>query len=216
VSLGVTTETLIAMAYNIPTLAKGRIVGGPDWLNVGAYDIQAKIPDAEFAAMQKMRPEQSRERRQLMEQSLLADRFKLKAHFETREMPVYALVLAKSGSKLTPAKEDETENIAVSGDAQESEMNATAAKSDNLMRLLQIQPDVGDRLLVNQTGLTGAYNFTLKWTREQPGGSDPGSSNADAPSFFTALQEQLGLRLVPTKAQVEVIVIDHIERPSEN
>jgi bla regulator protein blaR1 len=216
VSLVATPGLLISMAYNIPALSKGRILGGPDWLNVDYYDIQAKIPEAEFAAMQKMRPAQSRERRQLMEQSLLADRFKLKVHFETREMPVYALVLAKGGSKLTPAKDGESENISISGDAQTSEMKATAAKPANLARLLQMQPDAGDRMLVDQTGLTGTYDFTLKWSREQPGGSDSGASNTDAPSFFTALQEQLGLRLVPTKAPVEVIVIDHIEQPSPN
>jgi len=79
-----------------------------------------------------------------------------------------------------------------------------------------MQPDIGDRMLINQTGLSGSYNFALKWSREQSAGSDNGAPISDAPSFFTALQEQLGLRLVPTKAPTEVIVIDHIEHPTEN
>jgi bla regulator protein BlaR1 len=217
VSLHVNPAMLIAMAYNLPLPSEGRIVGGPDWLKTDVYEIQAKISDAVYAEMQKMPPAASREQRQLMEQSLLADRFGLKVHFETRDMPVYALVAAKGGPKLAPAKEGEQENISVSGDAQASDLKASAAKLDDLLRLLQMQPDVSGRMLINQTGLPGVYNFTLRWSREQSSGADNGAaSTADAPAFFTALQEQLGLRLVPTKAATEVIVIDHIEHPSEN
>ena len=216
VSLHVTPAMLIAMAYNLQLPSEGRIVGGPDWLKSDNYEIQAKIPDALFADMQKMPPAKSREQRLLMEQSLLATRFNLKVHFETRDMPVYALVAAKGGPKLTPAKDGEQENISVSGDAGGSELKASAAKLDDLVRLLQMQPDISGRMLINQTELSGTYNFALKWGREQASGSDNGTPASDAPSFFTALQEQLGLRLVPTKAPVEVIVIDHIDHPTEN
>jgi bla regulator protein BlaR1 len=216
VSLHVTPAMLIAMAYNLQLPSEGRIVGGPDWLKTDNYDIQAKIPDALFAEMQKMPPAKSREQRLLMEQSLLAARFHLKAHFETRDMPVYALVAAKGGPKLTPAKDGEQENISVSGDAGGSELKASAARLDDLVRLLQMQPDLSGRMPINQTGLAGTYDFALKWSREQTSGPDNGAPASDAPSFFTALQEQLGLRLVPTKAPVEVVVIDHIEHPTEN
>jgi uncharacterized protein (TIGR03435 family) len=216
-SLHVTSTMLIAMAYNLPLPTEGRIIGGPDWLKTESYDIQAKIADALFQAIQKMPPDQSKQQRQLMEQSLLADRFKLKVHFETRDMPVYALVAAKGGPKLTPSKEGEAESIFVNGGADGSELKATAAKLDNLARLLQMQPDTAGRMLVNQTGLAGTYNFTLKWSRDQPAGSDSGlPATSESPSFFTALQEQLGLRMVPTKASMEVVVIDHIEHPTEN
>jgi bla regulator protein BlaR1 len=215
-SLHVTPNMLVSMAYNLPMPGEGRIVGGPDWMKTDNYDIQAKIADALFQAMQKMPPDLSKQQRQLMEQSLLADRFKLKVHFETRDLPVYALVAAKGGPKLTPAKEGEPENISVTGGADGSELKATAAKLDNLARLLQMQPEAAGRMLVNQTGITGTYNFTLKWSRDQSAGSDAGLPAGDGPSFFTALQEQLGLRLVPTKAPSEVIVIDHIYHPSEN
>jgi len=216
VTLHANAAMLIAMAYNLPLPSEGRIVGGPDWLKTDNYEIQAKIPDALYADMQKMPPAKSREQRALMEQSLLATRFGLKVHFETRDMPVYALVAAKGGPKLTPAKEGEQENISVSGDAGASELKASAAKLDDFVRLLQMQPDTQGRMLINQTELSGTYNFALKWSREQASGSDNGAAPSDAPSFFTALQEQLGLRLVPTKAPTEVIVIDHIEHPTEN
>jgi len=216
-SLHVTSNMLIAMAYNLPLPTEGRVLGGPDWMKTDSYDIQAKIADALFQAMQKMPPDQSRQQRQFMEQSLLADRFKLKVHFETRDMPVYALVVAKGGPKLTPSKDGEPESIFVTGGAEGSELKATAAKLDNLARLLQMQPDTAGRMLVNQTGLTGTYNFTLKWSRDQSAGSDSGlPATSESPSFFTALQEQVGLRMVPTKAPMEVVVIDHIEHPTEN
>ena len=103
---------LIASAYNLPVGSeKSRIVGGPEWLSSDQYEIQAKIEDSLYAAMQKMTPAQQREQVALMEQSLLADRFNLKVHFETREMPVYALVVAKGGPKLTPAKDGEASKL---------------------------------------------------------------------------------------------------------
>jgi uncharacterized protein (TIGR03435 family) len=158
--------------------------------------------------MQKMNPAQQREQVSLMEQSLLADRFKLKVHFETREMPGFALVIAKGGPKLTPAKDGESTRLSL----HQNEMTATAITLDQWIH----SPFLGGRVVVDQTGLKGTYNFTLTWS-DQPVNSDAGQENGtDAPSLFTAVQEQMGLKLVPTKAPVEVIVIDHIERPSEN
>jgi uncharacterized protein (TIGR03435 family) len=108
------TALLIASAYNLPVGSESRmIVETPDWLNSEAdrYEVQAKIEDSLYPAMRKMTPAQQREQVALMEQSLLADRFKLKVHFETREMPVYALVIAKDGPKLTPAKDGEASKL---------------------------------------------------------------------------------------------------------
>jgi bla regulator protein BlaR1 len=123
------------------------------------YEVTGKIDAARYAAMQKMSAPRQREQVSLMEQSLLADRFQLKAHVETRQMPEYALVVVKSGSQI-----------------------------------------------VNKTGLQGRFNFTLKFS----------GSVDDAPALPTALQEQLGLRLVSENGPMEVVVIDHLERPSEN
>jgi uncharacterized protein (TIGR03435 family) len=188
-------------------------VGSPDWLRTDQYEIQAKIEDALYAAMQKMTPTQQREQVDLMEQSLLADRFKLKVHFETRDMPVYALVVAKGGPKLTPAKDGESSRLSSLPDNEHgTEMTAIAVTLDQFAH----SPlwGKGGRLVVDQTGLKGTYDFTLKWSSEQLVAGQ--ESGVDAPSVFTAIQEQLGLRLVPSKAPVEVIVIDHIEPPSAN
>jgi len=209
---------LIASAYNLPVASESRIVGGPDWMgseSSNRYEIQAKIEDSRYAAMQTMSPAQQSEQVDLMEQSLLADRFKLKVHFEKREMPVYALVVAKGGPKLTPAESGESSKLFSAPTDRGSKITAEAVTLDDFANSPLLS--MGGRLVVNQTGLKGTYDFTLESGPDRPVAPDAGQEGvADAPSFFTAVQEQLGLRLVPTKAPVEVIVIDHIEKPSEN
>lgn len=206
---------LIAQAYNLSALsAKSQMEGGPEWVDTNRYEIEAKIEESMNAAMQKMPAAERQQQVQLMEQSLLAERFKLKVHFETRELPEYALVVAKGGAKMKAAAEGEMRQISTTGTGQGSEMKATAQTVGDLAHMLQMQPEMSGRLIVDQTGLTGTYDFAMKWTREQ--GADADSPGGDAPTYFTALQEQLGLKLVPTKGPVEVVVIDHIELPSEN
>ena len=200
---------LIAFAYNVPFgFERIRVVGGPDWLGSDDYEIQAKIEDSLYAAMQKMNPAQQREQVNLMEQSLLADRFKLKVHFETREMPMYALVIAKGGPKLTPAKDGESSRLSMHG----NEMTATATTLDQWIH----NPFLGGRMVMDRTGLKGTYDFTLTWSEQSVASGAGPESGTDAPSLFTAVQEQLGLKLVPTKGPVEVIVVDSVERPSAN
>jgi uncharacterized protein (TIGR03435 family) len=151
-----------------------------------------------------------------MEQSLLADRFKLKVHFETREMPVYALVVAKSGAKLNPARNEELSRVSTLGSQQSSEMTAFGVTLGQFV-VSPLLTGAAGRPVVDQTGLKGAFDFTLKWTPEQLSPSAAAKeAGADVPSFFTAIREQLGLQLIPSRAPVEVIVIDHIEQPSAN
>jgi uncharacterized protein (TIGR03435 family) len=209
---------LIESAYNLPVGSGSRILGGPDWLrqDIDQFEIQAKIEDSEYASMQKMTLAQQHERIALMEQSLLADRFKLKVHFETREMPVYAVVVAKGGAKLNPAKNGESSRISTVGNAQASEMTAISVTLEQFVHSPLLTGAAGGRPVVDQTGLQGAFDFTLRWTPEQSGASAANEVGADAPSFFTAIREQLGLQLVASKASVEVIIIDHIEQPSAN
>ena len=201
---------LIALAYNIPFGSEDtRVLGGPDWVNSNQYEFQAKIDDSLFAAMQTMTAAQQREQVDLMEQSLLADRFKLKVHFETREMSAYTLTIANGSPRLTPSKEGEVTRISMSG----NKLTATAVTLDDWIQ----SPFLNGRAIVNGTGLTGRYDFTLKWSSDQlTAASAAQDAGDDAPPLLTAVQQQLGLKLVPTKAPVEVIVVDHIEQPTPN
>ena len=211
---------LIAAAYRVPLGSENELIKGgpPDWMqqNMDQYEIEAKIDDAEFAAMQKMTPAQQREQISLMEQSLLADRFGLKIHFDSVVMPVYALVQAKNGANLTPAKAGEDTQLSAVTSEREIKMTATAVSAEQLAQSPFLIGTVG-RMVQDQTGLKGAYDFTLAWQRDATAGADVARPpDADAPALFTAIQEQLGLRLAAAKAPVEVIVIDHVERPAGN
>jgi uncharacterized protein (TIGR03435 family) len=211
-----TTNMLIATAYNISGSSQSRIVGGPAWLNADRYEIQAKVDDPMNAAMQKMTPAQRREQVELMEQSLLVDRFKLKVHFETQEMPAYALVVGKGQSKLTAAQDGEVMKLSVVGREGGSELTATAVTMDQLVHspFFAANPALGGHLVVDRTELKGAYDFTLKWGPEQPAAGQ--EDRVAGPPLFDAIQQQLDLKLNQTKGSVEVLVIDSIERPSEN
>jgi uncharacterized protein (TIGR03435 family) len=199
-------KILIEIAYGLHIGSEDRVVGGPGWVDSDAdrYEVLAKIDDAAFAALQKMPAAEQQRQVQLMEQALLADRFKLKVHFETREMPVYALVIAKGGAKLAEAKPGEVARLTGTGDGESNVLVGQALTMNALARSPLLRPE--GRMVLDKTGLTGAYDFTLK------------SSNgaAEGPSLFTAMEEQLGLKLVSEKAPLEVIVVDQIERPGEN
>jgi bla regulator protein blaR1 len=209
-------EILITEAYNLPVGSGKRIIGGPEWLrqDIDQFEIQAKIDDTQFEAMQKMTPTQQREQISLMEQSLLADRFKFKAHIETRELPIYTLVIAKGGPRLTPAKEGDPTKLSALSSGQLGQLIATAVTLDQFAHSPLLGPATHGQPVIDQTGLKDAYNFTLNFSPEQPATPDA-PAEADPP-MFTAIQQQLGLKLVPSKGPVEVIVIDHIEKPSAN
>ena len=139
-----------------------------------------------------------------MEQSLLAERFQLKAYVETREMPEYALVVAKGGSRMERAGDDEQSRLSFVRNGGGNELRVTGVSMQELARSPFLRMD--KRQIVDRTGLQGRFNFTVKF----------GESVDGAPTLPTALQERLGLRLVPENGPVEVVVIDHIERPSGN
>ena len=197
-------ELLIESAYGLPS--DHRILGGPEWMRSESdrYEVSGKIDEAQYAAMQKMSAAKQKEQVSLMEQSLLADRLRLKAHVETREMPMYALTIAKGGSKLERAADGAQSRLSFVRNGAESEIQGTAVSVGELARAPFLRMD--NRQIVDKTGLQGKFSFTLKFS----GGLD------GAPALPTALQEQLGLRLVPENGPAEVVVIDHIERPSGN
>lgn len=209
---GIPLRAYIQAAFGIPVNSKGWVIG-PEWIEGARYMIQGKPPDSVRNAMQTMSADERMKENRQMEQSLLADRFQLKAHFETRELPKYELVIAKGGPKLkeNPDRTQGRAGISSSG------IRGTAVPMRNLIDFLMSVQDVGGRVVINKTGLTGTYDVSLKWAPMSAGnGGAESPADADAPSFFTAIEEQLGLKLVPTDGPGQVLVIDHIERPSEN
>ena len=202
---------LIAFAYG---LHAKQIVGAPEWFGVDLYDIEGK-PDAEGRPNSKQM--------QSMVQKLLADRFKLIFHHDKRELSVYVISVASGGPKMTKSTSGANDPSAFFfrnlGDL--TVRNQTMADFATWM-----QSGVMDRPVVDQTGLTDRYDFQLKWTPDDSQFAQfrttgvtvpPPTDDAKAPpSLYTAIQEQLGLKMGPAKAADDVIVIDHVEKPSPN
>lgn len=197
-------QHLISNAYNLPFGSEGRVTGGPDWVRTQRYVIDAKIDDAMFAAMQKLPPQQQHQQVELMEQTLLADRFHLKVHFEKRAVDGYLLVVAKGGPKLELAKDHGRMSITMIGDR----MTVESATIDDWLHSAFLSP----KAIIDKTGLTGRYDFTLTFSDRL---TTDGSADS-APPFRAAIQNQLGLKLEPAKTEVEYIVIDEIQQPTEN
>lgn len=218
-----------------------QLTGGPDTLLDQHFDIDAKIDPDDAARIKHMSREDSSRIVDLMLQALLADRFHLKVHIDAQELPVYELVVAKGGPKLTPAAPPPPtpqEPVPLSpGDRKPGmgfrgmrmhangstlDLTAQGASMEFLASMLARRPETGSRLVLDKTGLIGEYDFTLHFAGENMSAAgagdatppDPGA--ADSPPLFTALQEQLGLKLESEKASVQIVAIDHLEPPTPN
>jgi uncharacterized protein (TIGR03435 family) len=205
-SINMSVSDLILFAYGIHPR---QLLGAPDWIEKERYDVLGK-PDVEGEP-------NNRQMRALI-QKLLADRFSLKFHREKRELSVDLIVIGKTGAKLTTAEGDPKADplMFFYGPAKFNAKNATMADFAGFL-----QRGVIDRPVLDQTGLNGRYDFGLLWRPEVPlggtGNNPPPPSDSDGlPDIYTAIQQQLGLRLEATKTPTEVIVIDHLEKPSEN
>ncbi|HXP84447.1 MAG TPA: TIGR03435 family protein [Bryobacteraceae bacterium] len=207
-TLNTTLSDIITFAYGIHAR---QITGGPAWLETEKFDLLAK-PEGEG------QPSQSQWK--TMVQKLLADRFKFTFHRDKKELSVYAIVVGKNGPKLTKSEGDPNglPGLFFRGLGVLPARNATMADFAGVM-----QGAVLDRPVVDQTGLSGRFDFTLTWTPDefQFGGlgvrvPPPADNAAAPPDLFTAMQEQLGLKLEATKAPAEVFVVDRVEKPSEN
>jgi uncharacterized protein (TIGR03435 family) len=194
------------------------IFGAPAWAQTTRFDIDAKVSASDVDAFKALTNDQLRP----MIVQILAARFQFAYHSETRMLPDYALVLAKGGPKLQPFQpgNDANGQPKRSGRMQvhDGVVTATGVPLEPLTHFLS---DRVGRPVEDKTGLTGIYDFTLQLGdqgRDAPGsGSDPSSADTPTgPSIFTALQEQLGLKLESEKGPVQVLVIDHIEMPAPN
>jgi uncharacterized protein (TIGR03435 family) len=199
-TMNVTLRGLLQFAFDMPDV---QIVNAPDWLGRRSFDVEAKAGKPVDDWIHTLDSVHAREAKNQMVQALLAERFALKTHRETRDLPAYVLVVAKGGVKLHEAKGGSRFD---DGRSQITDSGATMATlADQIARVL-------GRPVVDKTEIAGRFDVTLKWT---PDGSVP-QSDTDPPSIFTAVQEQLGLKLESTKAPVPVLVVDHVEMPSAN
>jgi bla regulator protein BlaR1 len=229
-----TLKFLIQFAYHVK---ESQILGAAGWIDSNHYNIEAKQDDSSTDVQRKLSRDDQGEQLRLMLQSMLADRFKLTLHHETKDLPIYALVVAKNGPKLQEspaAPEDSAPPGSPTPNGPQprhsirmgrGQLTVNAQSLDMFAELLSHQ--LG-RVVVNKTGLKGYYDFTLKWTPDEseaqmsggPGGGPDArpapAPDASGPSLFTALQEQLGLRIDAQKGPVDTLVIDHVEKPSEN
>jgi bla regulator protein blaR1 len=217
---------LIKFAYGIKS--DDQLIGAPGWLKTEYFDIQAKGSEADDAAYNKLDLHERMTITSLLVQSLLADRFQLQVKVETRDLPVYALVVDKGGIKMKevtpdpfppagvrPAPGAHLPSIRPSGTY---EWTASAWPMSEMANWLSFSYEVSDRPVVDETGLKGNYDFVLSDVslRPPPPGDANGPSQEPVMSMFSALPEQLGLKLVPAKAPVEVLVIDRVEQPTPN
>lgn len=233
---------LLTYAYNIRDF---QVAGGPGWMTSEVWDIEARAEEGSIPAgpLDPSKPNPLAIRLQ----SLLEDRFQLKTHTETRELPVYELSIAKGGLKMKLSDDQGLIKPRDPGDPPPpppfqpgvplrrgtvfmGRGNLQAA-AINVTNIVQSLSSLVGRIIVDKTGLTGLYDVKLQWTPDPtqvpngiaifagpgPGGRDaPPPIDSNGPAIFTALQEQLGLRLDSAKGPVEVIVVDSVQKPSEN
>lgn len=200
-----TLENLIVIAYGID---QHMISGGPEWIDATGFDIETKVSEDEVERFKKLNKQ---ERNDLLK-AVLADRFKLKVHFVTKNQQMYELLIGKGGSKLreaTPAASGSHETVMYNPGLYKGSRVSMKMLSDILSFTLHSN-------VVDRTNLNGTYDVELKW---KPGIESQQSSEDDGvalPSIFTALGEQLGLKLASTKGPVQNLVIDHAGMPSAN
>lgn len=205
---GITLKRLMMTAYNVQGF---RLIGGPDWVATRQWDVQAKperfVPPGQVRAMLR---------------ALLENRFQLHVHSEKRQLPIFELSVDRKGAKLQRVKDGETkEDVRVGAGSIQFKKATTATFASQLSYAVA-------RPVIDKTGLSGEFNFVLEWTPEAgedggpttsglpPGAGERRPSPPDGPSIFTAITEQLGLRLKSARGPVEVIVVDDVKLPTEN
>jgi uncharacterized protein (TIGR03435 family) len=189
---------LITYAYDIKDY---ELLGEPHWADIDRYDVSTKAEGDAALTRDPARP---------MMQALLADRFQLKVHRETREMPVYALVVVKNGPKFKEGAPDAQSLLTLGSKGKGLVMTVTKGSMAQLASQFSKRNGV-DRPVIDKTGLTGSYDYKLEW-----GDNGAVQADADVVSIFTAIQEQLGLKLEKTTAPIEVLIVDYAAKPSEN
>jgi uncharacterized protein (TIGR03435 family) len=197
----ITLKRLLAASYHVQDF---QISGGPAWIDSAHYDIVAKAEG-----------NQNLSERQLLDlvKPLLADRFQVAFHWETKQLPRYLLVVGKGGPKLKEVKADGEPDVSVRG---RKLINGHRAPVSQLVEVLSW---LMGRAVVDQTGLAGVYDFKLEWSPDDLQAAEPGSVSTTAESgtsIFGAMQEQLGLKLDPQKGPVQMLMVEKAEKATEN
>jgi uncharacterized protein (TIGR03435 family) len=200
VAVNASLRALLQFAFDLPD---AQILNAPEMIAGRKYDVEAKAGSAVDNWIHGLDSDHAKLAKQQMVQALLAERFHLTAHQESRKLAVFALVAAKQGVKLQSAKSGASFSL---GNTHITDEGASmAVLAGQLGRLV-------GRPVVDETGLAGRFDFMLQWSTPERGNT----ADAMGPSIFTALQEQLGLKLEPKKAPLPVLVVDHLEAPSDN
>ena len=195
-----TVEQFLLLGY---FLQKSQLTAEPDWAKTERWDVDG-VPDAEG--------QPNVAQIQALMRKILTERFGLKAHHEQRELPMYALTVAKNGPKMRPNTSDPDGMLDQQNDESGNGRDVERVKNASMSELVLILEYRVGRPVVDQTGLKGRYDFNLQWTTDEARMTD-----SDAPpGIFTAIQQQLGLKLEPVKAPADVMVVDKIERPGVN
>lgn len=206
-----TLELMIREAYGVRSY---QVIGAPGWVNEREWDVEGKTDDAETLKLKAMNKPDARAERCLLLQSLLAERFKLVVHQETKTESALALIVAKGGPKFkeaSPTPPGQTPKPPVV-----MENGILTFNGYPIGGLAAVLSQVMGQTVVDKTGLAGKYEFTIPWTKSEVEVTTSTPTDDSGASIFTVLQDQLGLRLQQTKVPTEVIVIDHVEEPSPN
>jgi uncharacterized protein (TIGR03435 family) len=216
IAKNVTVNDLVRDAFWQVAFQEGRIFGLPEWTRVDRYDVAAKMSGDDYGDLRQLTEDAQNQLRQ----QLLIDRFGLKFHYESRAMPAFHLVVAKGGAKLKPGPPPADFPTGILHE-KPGKLTASGVRVERLASyLMRLQ----NRPVIDKTGLTGSYDFSLEWQPDEPSAVSPAeaASGQDATAIGAgstlpvALREQLGLQLVGARETVEILVVDHIERASDN
>jgi bla regulator protein blaR1 len=219
-----TLRNLIFAAYS--SASHSELSGGPNWINEDRFDIEARFDAGTIEALKKLSPRDRRLARQHMLQMFLKERVRVEVRLSTKEVPSFDLVVGKGGLKIKEAPDPNEDGHGSAMMSVNQSMATMTAKAVPLSMLTGQLTVSSGRPVFDKTGLTGVYDFTLQYApmlngaAVPPNGSAAGTDTAmpqsNGPSFQDAIEERLGLKLVPSRGMIQLIVVDHVERPSAN
>jgi uncharacterized protein (TIGR03435 family) len=214
--LTVRNETLPMMIQHAYQVEADQIHGGPSWLDSEKYDVQTKVDKSAVENLQRLGPEQADVEQRQMMQAFLAEHFKLAVHRDTTSVPVYELVLADDGPKL---QQSQSGDAAAQGRVIQVGNGHITGREVPISTLASLLSEQLGHTVINKTGLTNHYDVTLQWpaSADIPQGTENSSATESSrEAIFAAVGDQLGLKLEPHQVPMEILVIDHVEKPTED